>query len=187
MKNIAILASHNASALDAIYKAVIAKKLNLNIRLLISNNTNAPALKKAKKYNIDHYLINSSTSADPCQSICDLLRKYECEYIFLAGYMKKISSQMTQNFEVLNSHPSLLPKYGGAGMYGKFVHEAVISNGETKSGVTIHKVNEEYDDGEIILQKELQLEDGENVETLEKKIKELEAKAIVEALQICLK
>ena len=187
MKKMAILASHNATVLEAIHKAIESKLLDLDITLLISNNNNCTALKKAQKYGIDHYVINSSTTDNPDQSICDLLRKYDVEYIFLAGYMKKVTQRVTQNFKVINSHPSLLPKYGGHGMYGRYVHDAVIANREKISGVTIHKVSAEYDEGEIILQKTLHLSDNETTESLEKKVKALEAKAVVEALQICLK
>ena len=105
----------------------------------------------------------------------------------LSGYMKKLSSNIVNNFTVINTHPSLLPLYGGIGMYGKYVHEAVIKNKEQKSGVSVHYVNEHYDDGKIILQEELILNENENAQSLENKIKELEKETIVKALKICLK
>ena len=101
--------------------------------------------------------------------------------------MKKISSKLTNNFKVINSHPSLLPKYGGQGMYGRYVHEAVVKNNEKISGVTVHEVNEKYDDGKIILQKQLDISEGETPQTLEQKIKALEKSAIVESFIKCLK
>jgi phosphoribosylglycinamide formyltransferase-1 len=101
--------------------------------------------------------------------------------------MKKISPLLTQNFFILNSHPALLPKYGGKGMYGENVHKAVIENNESQSGVTLHRIDEEYDKGAIILQKKLTLSSEENVQSLQKKIKELEKSATIEALKICLK
>ena len=97
--------------------------------------------------------------------------------------MKKVGANITQNFKVINSHPALLPNYGGAGMYGRFVHEAVIKNGEKMSGVTLHEVDENYDEGKIILQKKLSLVKDETANSLEAKIKELEKIAIVEAFQ----
>lgn len=187
MHNIAIFASHNGSSFNAINDAINNKELNANISLLISNNSNSNALKNAEKYGVKNYLVNSKTDNNPDLKIYDLLKENNCKYIFLSGYMKKIPSIITKNFIVINSHPSLLPKYGGVGMYGRFVHEAVIQNKEKQSGVTIHKVNEIYDDGEIILQKKLTLSENENVESLEIKIKELESKTVVEALRICLK
>ncbi|MDF1874408.1 phosphoribosylglycinamide formyltransferase [Sulfurimonas sp. SAG-AH-194-I05] len=185
--NIAILASYNASSLDTLRTAIQDRTLDLNIVLVISNNSNAVALQKAKDYKIKNYLINTQNTKNPEEAMHELLKQYNCDYVLLAGYMKKISSLITNNFKVLNSHPSLLPKYGGKGMYGKFVHEAVIKNNETTSGVTVHEVNEKYDDGKIIIQKKLILASNENAQTLEKKIKQLEQIAVVEAFQKCLK
>ena len=187
MKNIAILASHNGSGFNAIYKAVLDNILDINIQLLISNNTNAQALKNATKYEIDNYLVNSKTYENPDEKIYDLLKEYNCDYVFLSGYMKKLPTKVTNNFKVINSHPSLLPKYGGAGMYGRFVHESVIANSEIKSGVTIHEVNEVYDSGKIILQREITLLKDETVDSLENRVKALEQRAIIDGLKICLK
>lgn len=100
---------------------------------------------------------------------------------FFQGIFKKISPLLTNNFKIINAHPSLLPKYGGVGMYGIHVHQAVIENKEKISGVTIHKVNENYDEGKILLQKSLELTPNETPASLEAKVKELEKKAIVEA------
>ena len=187
MINIAVLASHNGSGLDTLYQAFEDGILNINIKVVISNNTNAPVLTKAKAYNIDSFLVNSKTDTNPDDTIYKILKENNCQYVILAGYMKKISSQITNNFNLINTHPALLPKYGGAGMYGRFVHEAVVKNNEVISGVTVHRVNDKYDDGEIILQKELSLVEGETPQTLEVRIKELEKIALVEALSICLK
>jgi len=186
MINIAILSSHNGSGFTAIYKAKLKKILDIDIKVVISNNTDAVVLENATKYGIDNFLVNSKTDEDPDKKIIKLLEEYECEYIFLSGYMKKLSPKITQNYKVINSHPSLLPKYGGIGMYGRLVHESVIENRERVSGVTIHEVNEIYDSGKIILQKELTLSTNETAQTLETKIKDLEQKAIVEGLKICL-
>jgi len=182
MQNIAIFSSHNGSGLSAIQNAILEKKLNLKIALVVSNNSDAHVLEKAKKYKLQHYVVNAKTTQNPDEKIVTLLKQHQCHYIFLSGYMKKLSSSLTDNFTIINSHPSLLPKYGGSGMYGRFVHEAVIEAKETLSGVTIHQVNSEYDSGKILLQKEIKLIKDETVDTLESKIKELEAVVIVEAL-----
>ena len=100
--------------------------------------------------------------------------------------MKKIGSKLLSVFpnKIINTHPALLPSiYGGVGMYGRFVHEAVIKNAEKKSGVTIHYIDEVYDEGEIILTKELEIAQNETVDSLENRIKELESIAIIEAFQ----
>ena len=183
MKKLGILASHNGSGFSAIYKAILEKELNIQITLVISNNTNAVVLQNAKKYNLNNFLVNSKTDENPDEKIYSLLKEHECEYIFLSGYMKKLSAKIINEFKVLNSHPSLLPKFGGSGMYGRFVHEAVIQNKETESGVTIHEVSEEYDEGKILLQKRLTISQGESVDSLELKVKQLEGSTIVEALK----
>lgn len=184
MTKIAILASHNGSGFDTIYES--AKELNISIELLISNNSNSLAIENAQKREIENYVINSKTSSNPDEKIYNLIKSKDCSIVYLSGYMKKISSDITNNFKVINSHPSLLPKYGGKGMYGRFVHEAVIKNKDNVSGCTLHYVNEIYDDGEIILQNKINLDDQESVESLEKKIKKLEAKTIIEGLKKCL-
>ena len=183
MKKLGILASHNGSGFGAIYKAILEKELDIQISLVISNNTNAVVLQNAKQHNLNNFLVNSKTDENPDEKMYSLLKEHECEYIFLSGYMKKLSSKIINEFKVLNSHPSLLPKYGGLGMYGKFVHEAVIKNAEKESGVTVHEVSEEYDKGKILLQKKLTLSQEESVDSLELKIKQLERIAIVEVLK----
>ena len=186
MTNLAIFSSHNGSGFDALYKAYKSKILNINIRLLISNNSDAKCITNAKKRDIDAYVINKNTCKNIDDSIFNLLKKYECKTVFLSGYMKKISPKICNNFKIINCHPALLPKFGGQGMYGRFIHESVIKNKEKESGVTIHEVNSKYDDGKIILQNKLIIKNSDNVDALEKKIKKLESKTIVDAFKICL-
>ena len=183
MKKIAVLASHNGTGFEALYQASKSGKLNIEIVLIISNNSEAPVLQKAQQYKINSYVVNQKTSPNVDEKIANLLQDFQCDFVFLSGYMKKISPLLTRNFKIINAHPSLLPKFGGAGMYGRYVHEAVIKAKEKQSGVTIHEVNEHYDEGKILLQKKLNLADDETVESLESKIKLLEQKAIVETFQ----
>lgn len=183
MINIAILSSHNGSGFDAIYEAITNNILDAHISMIISNNSNANVLKKAKEHKVSTHLVNKKTDENPNQKIYDLLIESKCDIVFLSGYMKKLPPEITNKFTILNSHPSLLPKYGGAGMYGRFIHEAVIENAETVSGVTIHTVNEIYDDGKIILQKSLTIEENETIQSLETKIKNLEKTTIIEAIK----
>ncbi len=188
MKKIGILASYNGSGFETIQKAILDKKLDAKIVVVITNNTNAGVLEKAESYNIPYFIVNDKRY--PGQNIDDkiarLLVEFDCDYIFLSGYMKKIESNLLNSFpnKIINTHPAILPSiYGGKGMYGRFVHEAVIKNGEKKSGVTIHYVNEVYDEGEKILVKELELSQNETVDSLEDKIKNLESIAIIEAFE----
>ncbi len=187
-KKIGILTSYNGSGFKTIAKAIEDKILDAQIVVLVSNNSTANALDTANKLGIPNFIINSKKYPDENldEKITKLLLEFDCDYIFLSGYMKKIESNLIKNFEnkIINTHPALLPsKYGGKGMYGRFVHEAIIQNNEKKSGVTIHFVNEKYDDGEIILKKEVQIQDNETVDSLESKIKDLETIAIVESFQ----
>ena len=185
--NLAILASRSASNLETIYEASKNNLLNIDIKLLISNNTNSIALQKANKLGIKNCLINSKNSLNEQEDIYNLLKKNDCKYIILSGYMKKLDSIITDNFIVINTHPALLPLYGGAGMYGRHVHEAVINNNEKYSGTTVHYVNENYDEGKIILQEKVELSSDETIDSLEQKIKDLEKIAIIKALKLCLK
>lgn len=188
MTKIGILASYNGSGFETIQKAILDKKLDAKIVVVITNNTNAGVLEKAESYNIPYFIVNDKRypGQDIDDKIARLLVEFDCDYIFLSGYMKKIESNLLNSFpnKIINTHPAILPSiYGGKGMYGRFVHEAVIKNGEKKSGVTIHYVNEVYDEGEKILVKELELSQNETVDSLEDKIKNLESIAIIEAFE----
>ncbi|WP_323585781.1 phosphoribosylglycinamide formyltransferase [Aliarcobacter butzleri] len=188
MTKIGILASYNGSGFETIQKAIENKILDAKVVVVITNNTNAGVLEKAESYDIPYFIINDKRypGQDIDDKITRLLLEFGCDYIFLSGYMKKIESKLLSAYpnKIINTHPAILPSiYGGIGMYGRFVHEAVIKNGEKESGVTIHFVNEVYDEGEKILVKKLKLEENETVDTLEEKIKNLEKEAIVEAFK----
>ncbi|WP_201523176.1 phosphoribosylglycinamide formyltransferase [Aliarcobacter butzleri] len=188
MTKIGILASYNGSGFETIQKAIENKILDAKVVVVITNNTNAGVLEKAESYDIPYFIINDKRypGQDIDDKITRLLLEFGCDYIFLSGYMKKIESKLLSAYpnKIINTHPAILPSiYGGVGMYGRFVHEAVIKNSEKESGVTIHFVNEVYDEGEKILVKKLKLEENETVDTLEEKIKNLEKEAIIEAFK----
>lgn len=187
MKRIGILSSHNGSGFDTIQKACENKTLNAQVVLVVSNNSSAKVLEKAEKNNVPNFIINTKKHPNENldKKITDLMLEFKVDYIFLSGYMKKIEENLINTFEnrIINSHPALLPKFGGKGMYGSFVHKAVIDAKENESGCTIHFVNKNYDEGKYILQKTVLLEKNETFETLENKIKTLESKTIIEALE----
>jgi phosphoribosylglycinamide formyltransferase-1 len=187
MKRIGILASHNGSGFEAIQKACEQKILNAQVVLVISNNTDAKVLQKAANKNIPNFIVNAKKYPDENldEKITNLMCEFRVDYIFLSGFMKKLEKNLIKSFEnkIINSHPALLPKFGGKGMYGTNVHKAVIKAKEKSSGCTVHYVNENYDEGEYILQKSFLLDENESVESLENKIKSLEANTIVEALK----
>jgi len=187
-KKIGILASYNGSGFETIQNAIQKGVLKAKVEVIITNNSDAKVLQKANKYGIKSFVINSKLfpNEDLDLKITQILKDFSCDYIFLSGYMKKIEKNLLKAFsnKIINTHPAILPSiYGGKGMYGHFVHEAVIKNGEKKSGVTIHYVNENYDEGEKILVKEIILDENETAETLENRIKQLEKIAIIEALK----
>ncbi|WP_417325778.1 phosphoribosylglycinamide formyltransferase [Halarcobacter sp.] len=191
MKRIGILSSHNGSGFDAIQKACENNELDAQVVLVISNNSTAQVLQKAQSKNIPNFIVNAKKFPDENldKKITDMMSEFKVDYIFLSGYMKKIEENLVKTFEnrIINSHPALLPKFGGKGMYGTNVHKAVIENGEKKSGCTVHFVNENYDEGKFILQNEITLEENETVESLEEKIKKLETITIIESLKTVIK
>ncbi|MDC1106606.1 phosphoribosylglycinamide formyltransferase [Prolixibacteraceae bacterium] len=144
-----------------------------NINLIICNNKNAGVLKIAEQEDIPYLMVKKSELEKPFELIC-LFKNRKIDLIVLAGFLLKIPSELIQAFPILNIHPSLLPKYGGKGMYGTHVHHAVLENNERVSGITIHRVNEVYDKGEILLQKEVTIATGETAKTLQNKIHKLE-------------
>ncbi|QKF74446.1 phosphoribosylglycinamide formyltransferase 1 [Aliarcobacter faecis] len=188
IKKIGILASYNGSGFETIQNAIEDGILDAKVCVIITNNSSAGVINKAKKYGIDSFIVNSKLYPDENLDlkITQILKDYECDYIFLSGFMKKIEENLLKAFpkKIINTHPAILPSiYGGAGMYGSFVHQAVVKNGEKKSGVTIHYIDENYDEGETILIKELELNADETAETLETRIKDLEKIAIVKAFK----
>ena len=191
MKRIGILSSHNGSGFEYIQQACLNKELDAQVVVVITNNSDAGVLQKAASYDIPNFIVNAKKFPEDnlYEKITYMMNEYKCDYIFLSGYMKKIGSELINSFEnrIINTHPALLPKFGGKGMYGRNVHEAVIAKNEKESGVTIHYVNENYDEGEFILQKAITLNEDETVDSLENRIKELEKKAIIEAFKNILK
>lgn len=183
MIKIGILSSYNGTGFLALQEAIERNILDAKVVIVISNNSTATVLEKASEKMIPNFIVNKNSCENEDLEITNLMKKYEVDYIFLSGYMKKIEKNLLNEFhnKIINSHPALLPKFGGKGMYGRFVHEAVIEAKERESGCTIHYVNENYDEGEYLLQKKISLPNDETVEKLENRIKDLEQEAIVEA------
>ncbi len=175
--NLGFLASHNGSNMQAIINNVKAGKLNANLCAVISNNHSAIAIEKARNENIPAFIVNSSTHQNNTdKEIVRIFNQYNVDTVILAGYMKMVSKYLIDSFNgrVLNIHPALLPQYGGVGMYGLKVHQAVIKNKESVSGVTIHLVNEEYDKGRILEQKEVPVFVDDTPEALAERILKVE-------------
>ena len=187
---IAVFASGRGSNLRAIWDAIEWGSIpNALISLVISNNSGSGALEIARS--------NSSPSLHLCReqfesdmalddAILSGLREHRVNFIVLAGYMKKIAPTIIKAFRnrIVNIHPALLPSFGGPGMYGRFVHEAVINSGAAISGATVHVVDEEYDHGRIILQQSVPVDPGETAESLAAKISEIEHELYPRAIRM---
>jgi phosphoribosylglycinamide formyltransferase 1 len=188
MLKIGFFASHNGSNMQAIIDAINNKQLEAIPAVVISNNSDSLALKRAKMENIPYYHLSSKKYPDDNDldnTFLDVLIKHEVDIIILAGYMKKIGKNVLRHYKnkILNIHPALLPKHGGSGMYGLNVHKAVLDAKEKFTGITIHLVDGIYDHGKIINQMKIPIYDNDTVETLSKRVLENEHKFYVETLK----
>lgn len=190
VKNIAVLVSGGGTNLQALIDAQntgIIKSGKIN--LVISNNPDAYALKRAENANIKAVVCNKkefSTSNDFENKLISLLEENNTDFIVLAGFMCILSEKFTSHFEkrIINVHPSLIPSFCGKGFYGLKVHEAALSYGVKVTGATVHFVNEVPDGGEIIMQKAVEIKDGDTPEILQKRVmQEAEWKILPLALE----
>ncbi len=185
--NIAVFASHGGSDMQAIIDGCKAGEINARVTLVISNNADSMALKRAENEGIDHYHLSAKELGSEeilAEKILEKLEEYNINMIFLAGYMRMLHVSILEKYHnrVFNIHPALLPKYGGKGMYGMNVHNAVINAKETETGVTIHRVNAEYDSGEIVAQTKVKVEADDTPEILAARVLEREHTFLVEVV-----
>ena len=174
MKHIAIFASGEGTNAQNIID-YFKHSDKVKVALIVSNKANANVLNRAKKEGIPTLLISRADFYDSNNTI-DALKAANIHFIVLAGFLWMIPSKLVQAFpnKMINIHPALLPKYGGKGMYGMNVHKAVVEARETESGISIHYVNEQYDEGEIIYQEYVTVGIDDTAETLEERIKQVE-------------
>jgi phosphoribosylglycinamide formyltransferase-1 len=175
--NICIFASGRGSNFQAILNAKSKGLIHSPIKLFITNNSRCAAAEIARNNKIDIVHISRKVYPELAKEEYDslfisVLKKYQIDLVVLAGYMKKIDTRIVREFEnrIINIHPALLPSFGGENMFGLNVHKAVIESGVKVSGLTIHFVNENYDNGKIIFQKCIYVEDGDDAFSLQKKI-----------------
>ncbi len=176
---IGALASGGGTNLQAIIDAIADGRLDAEIRVVISNNSRSLALKRARAAGIPTAHLSGATHPDPDAldaAIADELANRGVELVALAGYMKKLGPRALARFRnrVVNVHPALLPKYGGRGMRGVRVHEAVLAAGERETGVTVHLANGEYDSGATIAQERVPVHAGDSPDTLAARVLERE-------------
>jgi phosphoribosylglycinamide formyltransferase-1 len=179
------LASGSGTNLQAIIDACKRGDLNAEVRVVISNNSGSRALQRARNEGISAYHLSAVTHPNSLdEEICQTLESHDVEWVLLAGYMRLLGPATLARYRnrTLNSHPALLPKFGGRGMYGSNVHQAVLNAGETVTGVTIHYVDEQYDHGPPLAQCEVSVLPGDTLETLEERVKDRERRFWVETL-----
>jgi phosphoribosylglycinamide formyltransferase 1 len=168
--HLGFLASHGGSNMQAIVDACKEGRLDAVPRVVISNNSESMALQRANSEGIPGYHVSGRThpGAAEDREILRVLRRHDVDTVVLAGYMKRIGPETLAAYRgrILNIHPALLPKFGGQGMYGKRVHEAVLRAGEKVTGVTVHTIDERYDTGPILNQCQVPVQEGDTADSL---------------------
>ena len=185
--NLAVFASGRGSNFEAILRAIHGGQLPATVRLAVSNKSTAGALEIARAHQIPafHRAPSQYPSAEAyVEDLTGLLREHRVEFIALAGYLKQVPAEVVRQFRnrIANIHPALLPAFGGKGMYGIHVHEAVLAAGVKLSGATVHLVDEEYDRGPIVLQRVVDVLPGDTPESLAARVLEVEHVMYPEAL-----
>jgi phosphoribosylglycinamide formyltransferase-1 len=180
LKNYAVLASGNGTTLQSIIDAIESKELDATIKIVISNTEEAYALTRAKEANIKTYVLKDYKDEE---ELYNILKESNIDLVILAGYLKLIPSKVIKDNLIINTHPALLPKYGGKGMYGMNVHRAVVENHEKETGATLHFVNEEYDKGTIISQTKVKVLKRDAPEDVAAKVQAAEKIQLVKVLK----
>ena len=172
--NIAIFASGSGSNAESIIN-YFSKKTDIDVTLIVSNKSDAYVLTRAKNHNLDTLILDKA-HFNSDKKMLDNLSKYNIDFIVLAGFLWLVPAYLVKAFphRIINIHPALLPDYGGKGMYGKRVHQAVFDNNERTSGMTIHYVDEHYDEGHIIFQEKVELQASDTPDIIAQKVLELE-------------
>ena len=183
--NIALLASGKGSNVENIL-SYFANSSRVKVVLVGANNSNSGALQHAENHRVPT-IIFSKKELETTDLLLKRMEELDIKWLFLAGFLLKIPASFIDSFtgKIVNIHPSLLPKYGGKGMYGKHVFEAVLKNKEKETGITFHYVNDKYDDGRIIAQYKLGIQENDTLATLSKKNNILEMETypkIIESL-----
>jgi len=185
--NIGVLASHEGTTLQSVLDACVDGRIAGRVVVVVSNNSGSGAVRRARQAGVTVAHLSSTTHPDPAAldlAIRDALSAAAVDLVLLAGYMKKLGPVTIEAFKgrILNTHPALLPKFGGLGMYGDRVFEAVIEAGETESGVSIHLVDADFDAGRVVRQCKVPVLPGDSSETLKARVRMREREFVVETL-----
>lgn len=183
-----ILASHAGTTMQAIIDACHEGRLHADVCVVISNNSRSGALERAMTHGIPALHLSGVTHPDPRdhdKAIVETLTGHGSDVVVLAGYMRRLGPLVLSRYKgrLLNTHPALLPKFGGQGMYGDRVHEAVLASGDKVTGATVHLVEGDYDTGPVLSQVEVPVEKSDNLETLRDRVQAAEREHYVEVLE----
>jgi formyltetrahydrofolate-dependent phosphoribosylglycinamide formyltransferase len=185
--NLAVLISGGGSHLPNFIERIADGRLDAQIQVVVASNASAGGIAKARAAGIDCEVVDwrdYGSEAAFSEAVTKVLDRYDIDFVVQAGLLRKYLFPERWRGRVLNVHPGLLPKYGGHGMYGHHVHEAVLATGETESGCTVHITDEEYDHGPIILQKRVPVFPDDTPETLARRVFEAECDAYPEAIEL---
>ena len=173
MKKIVVFASGSGTNAENIIQ-YFSKNDVASVAAVFTNNANAGVIERAKKYNVPVEIFSKEDLFE--SKILQKINNYDADWIILAGFLLKFPENIVKAYpnRIINIHPALLPKYGGKGMYGMHIHKAIVDNKELETGITIHYVNENYDEGAIIFQKNVVLSGKETAEDVAAKIHLLE-------------
>jgi phosphoribosylglycinamide formyltransferase-1 len=182
MKRIVIFASGSGTNAENLIK-FFHNRENASVIQVLSNNPHAKVLDRCKKLNISALSFNKIAFTES-DDVLQILKNSQPDLIILAGFLWKFPEKILAHFpnKVINIHPALLPKYGGKGMYGMHVHRAVVNNKENETGITIHYVNDQYDEGTIIFQAKCEVETSDTAEDIAEKIHSLEMRYFPEVV-----
>jgi phosphoribosylglycinamide formyltransferase 1 len=186
---IAGIASHNGTNLRHVDAACRAGTVDAEMVVLLSNNGDAGILDYARQHGVPWHHLSGRTHPDPDaldQTVAETLRHHRVDLVFLSGYMKRLGPRTVGAFpnRIINIHPALLPAYGGEGMYGDRVYEAVLAAGETETGPSVHLVDEEYDHGPVVLQYRVPVRPDDTVETLRARVRACEARLALDVVAL---
>ncbi len=182
-----VFVSGGGTNLQAIIDAIEDGRLSADLALVLSSKRDAFALERAKKHNIPGVFISSKQFSERDEFVhrmLSLLEEYKVDFIALAGYLRKVPPEVVREFRnrMTNIHPALLPSFGGKGMFGIRVHQAVLEYGCKVTGVSVHIVDEEYDHGPIVAQECVPVRDDDTPETLARRVLEVEHRLYPKAL-----
>ena len=184
---IAVLASGAGTTLQAVLDACASGRLPARVGVVISNNAAAGALRRAHAAGVPARHLSAATAGGPAaqdQALSKTLVEFATDLVLLAGYMKRLGPSTLAAFagRIINTHPALLPQFGGQGMYGLNVHRAVLAAGLKVSGASVHWVDENYDTGAVIAQVRVPVEPGDSAQSLAARVQAAERKLVVEVL-----